>query len=526
MDLLTELEELCAELSPERRAVFEDMVRDKTTKAWIPNPGRQTEAYLSTADIVGYGGAAGGGKTDLLLGSALTQHLKSVIFRRAYVDLRAAEDRLIEMLGSREGYNGQDMVYRSSKRMLEFGALEKPGSQFSWQGRAHDFIGFDEGAQLSVDKVQYVSGWLRSTDAKVKKQVIIATNPPMGGDGAWFFEWFAPWIDPMFADKAAPGDLRWAYNDSLGRPVWVDGPGVTVIAGRNYTHESRTFIPALLEDNPYLVNTDYRAKIENLPEPLRSQLLYGDFMAGRQDHEWQVIPTAWVQAANDRWRVAQKKHRSMIALAMDVAMGGPDSTTVAQLMEDAFFEEIIERTGVSFNDPAMHAALLVQLQRDQADISVDATGGWGTGVCSHLKWHHRIEATGLVFSKKSLHKAKDGKLTFKNLRAEMWWRLREALKPDSGEDVKLPPDPVLMANLTAPRYFVRGTDIVIEDKDEIRKRTGGSVDRGDAVVMAWHRRGASARREQQLVPGLPPIGPYMNRLPSELPPDARDAWMA
>jgi hypothetical protein len=431
----------------------------------------------------------------------------------------------LEIIQSRRGYNASDMVFKSKEHMVEFGALEKPGSELSWQGRAHDFIGFDEGAQLSREKVMYVMGWLRSTK-KHRKRVVIATNPPIGGEGEWIIEWFAPWLDPLFTEPAKPGEIRWCMTMPDASTKWMEGPGETTINGEKRTHESRTFIPAFLDDNPDLKDKGYRARLENMPEPLRSQLLYGDFMAGRQDHEWQVIPTDWVRAANDRWRVAPRKSRSMIALAMDVAMGGPDSTTVSTLMEDAFFEEIIERTGVSFNDPAMHAALLVQLQRDQADISVDATGGWGTGVCSHLKWHHRIEATGLVFSKKSLHKAKDGKLTFKNLRAEMWWRLREALKPDSGEDVKLPPDPVLMANLTAPRYFVRGTDIVIEDKDEIRKRTGGSVDRGDAVVMAWHRRGASARRDQQLVPGLPPIGPYMNRLPSELPPDARDAWMA
>ena len=37
---------------------------------WSPLPGQQTIAYHSPADILFYGGAAGGGKTDLLVGVA------------------------------------------------------------------------------------------------------------------------------------------------------------------------------------------------------------------------------------------------------------------------------------------------------------------------------------------------------------------------------------------------------------------------------------------------------------------------
>ena len=65
---------------------------------WAPEPSNapQLAAYNRQADLLLYGGAAGGGKTDLLLGLALTAHARSVIFRRAYGDLngdRAAADR-------------------------------------------------------------------------------------------------------------------------------------------------------------------------------------------------------------------------------------------------------------------------------------------------------------------------------------------------------------------------------------------------------------------------------------------------
>jgi hypothetical protein len=150
---------------------------------WLPNPGPQLDAYQSKADLLLYGGSAGGGKSDLLLGLALTRHARSVIFRRAYVDLAAVEERLVEILGSREGYRADRKSWRGEGRMLELGALEKPGAEQSWQGRPHDLIGFDEGAQLSAAKVAFVLGWLRSTDEGRRCRAVIASNPPIGGDG-------------------------------------------------------------------------------------------------------------------------------------------------------------------------------------------------------------------------------------------------------------------------------------------------------------------------------------------------------
>jgi len=522
-DVLTKLTGLLAGLGPDERAGLTELARSRAKQIWLPNPGRQMLAYLSPADWLLYGGAAGGGKTDLLLGTALTQHENSVIFRRQGVDLRGTEDRLIEILSSRAGYNATDMKLKHQRGILEFGALEKPHSELTWQGRPHDFIGFDEGAQLSLDKVLYVTGWLRSVTVGIRKRVIIATNPPTGGDGEWLLEWFAPWLDPTFPDPAEHGELRWAIV--VDRKLrWVHGPGVTEIGGHRYTHESYTFILSLLEDNPFLRDTGYRARIENLPEPLRSQLLHGDFLAGREDHEWQCIPTDWVRAAQKRWSRAGEKSRTMIALAMDVAMGGPDVTTIAALHEDNWFAPIISRQGVMMSDPVQHAALLILTRRDEADISVDATGGWGTGILSNLKHQHGIHVHGTVFSRKSNLKARDGKLGFRNLRAEMYWRFREALSPDSDLDVMLPPSPRLLAQLTTPRYEVRGTDLQIEDKEAIRKRTGGSTDEADAVVMAWHRRGASARLKQILVPGLPPIEDYQPQYEGESP-WRNDRWM-
>ena len=57
---------------------------------------------------------------------------------------------------------------------------------------------------------------------------------------------------------------------------------------------TRTFIPSRVTDNPYLMATGYISTLQSLPEPLRSQMLKGDFEAGTEDDPWQVIPTQWV----------------------------------------------------------------------------------------------------------------------------------------------------------------------------------------------------------------------------------------
>lgn len=502
-DVLGELERLISGMSSEEIQALDAQISGELAQPWLPTPGPQCDAYYSEADLLLFGGAAGGGKTDLVIGLALTAHRRAVIFRRAYVDLRGVEERLIEIVG-RQGYNGADMVFRRDGRLIEFGALEKPGAEQTWQGRPHDLIAFDEGAQLSAAKVSFVLGWLRSSDEAQRCRAVIASNPPIGGEGEWLIEWFAPWLDPMHPSPATPGELRWAYIKG-DETVWVDGPGETVLDGETYTHQSRTFVPSHLSDNPYLRDTGYRARLQNMPEPLRSQLLKGDFLAGRDDHEYQVIPSEWVRLANERWRKAPEKRRPMLALSADVALGGGDDTAIARLHADAWFAPLL--TSKDTKDPKQIADMMLKERRDGADLSADGTGGWGSGVRSNLVNNHDLECALIVFSAGSNAKTRDGKLGFRNLRAELWWKFRESLDPDFGDDVKLPPDPRLTAELTTPRYKVKGTDILVEEKAEIKKRVGGSTDRADAVIMAWHRRAAALKTEPRLTQPRPRPAP-------------------
>jgi hypothetical protein len=110
--------------------------------------------------------------------------------------------------------------------------------------------------------------------------------------------------------RAKPGELRWfAIVD--GKEVEREDARPFLWKNEIIQPKSRTFLPAFVQDNPYLMATGYVTTLQGLPEPMRSQLLFGDFTVGREDDAWQVIPTAWVEAAMNRWTPDGKQSRTL-----------------------------------------------------------------------------------------------------------------------------------------------------------------------------------------------------------------------
>lgn len=495
---LSQIEAVIAGLTGDDRKELEKLAAKELDKPFLPNPGPQTEALHSDADIILYGGAAGGGKSALEVGAFFDAHYSGLILRREATQLDGLIEFCKEVGEPRYGkfVGGNENVFkRNDGGRLKFAGLNQPDDWRKHAGNARDFMAFDEAGEFLAEQVFSLIGWLRSVRPGQRCRAILGSNPPRGGDGEWMFEEFAPWIEPLFPDPAAPGEIRWAIR-VRGTTEWVDGPGVYERDGEDYTAMSRTFIPAKLDDNPYLKDTNYRAVLQGLPEPLRSQLLYGDFLAGREDHEWQVIPTEWVNAAQERWRSAPEAKRRMLAISADVAMGGKDNLVIGALHTGSWFAPLQTYRGVDIKDPLQIADKLVRDRRDDADVSVDDTGGWGSGVKSHLQNNQGIDCYSIVYSTKSGAHSQGGNYGFKNLRAEMYWKFREALDPNGGEDEPpmLPDDPQLKAQLTTPRWELRGTDILIESKDDIRERVGSSPDKADTVVQLWHRRNPAKMR--------------------------------
>jgi hypothetical protein len=446
--------------------------------------GPQQLAYNSTADIIGFGGAAGGGKTDLACGKALTQHRKVGIFRVNGTELTGVLDRLTELIGSRDGYNGKDNIWRvlradSVPLQIELGSFPNLGDEKKYQGRPHDLLVFDEAANMRELQVRFLLGWLRTTTPGQRCQALLTFNPPTTAEGRWIIGFFAPWLDPKHPNPAMPGELRYFAT--------LDGKDVEVASGDPITHKgetirplSRTFIPSRVSDNPYLMGTGYMATLQSLPEPLRSQMLNGDFQAGMEDDPWQVIPTAWVEAAQARWKKPDKLP-TMDSLGVDVARGGRDNTIIGR-RHGMWFDEPLAYPGSQTPDGPTVAGLVLAAGRDRAPVHIDVIGV-GASPYDFLRDAGQ-QVLGINVAEAALGLDKSGRLRFRNLRSELWWRMREALDPTNNTGIALPPSQQLFADLCAPTWELSGSMIQVESRDAIEKRIGRSPDWASAYILA------------------------------------------
>lgn len=464
---------------------------------WVPNPGPQTEAYLSEADELFYGGGAGGGKTDLLLGLALNCAHTARIFRRHFKDVDGTGGlvpRMAEIRGTWSGYHKQQHLLRlGGGREIEFGAFTNDQEAEAYQGRPTDFFGIDEITQHPEKLIRYLMTWNRSARKGQRVRALFTGNPPVTPEGRWVIKYFAPWLDPEFPNPAKPGELRWVTTIG-GEDQWVDGPEpIWVDDGKGGKElvkpKSRTYIPAALEDNPDLAETGYAAQLAALPEPFRSAFKHGNFQAGIQDDDWQVIPTEWVLKAQMRWKMRMAdpnfKKGPMTSMGVDVAQGGPAFTVLAPLHHTTFMP-LIKEKGVDTKNGSAVAALVLKNVSDNAIINIDGGGGWGLGAFEHLETNGN-NAQLCIGAAPTKRRDRSGRYTFKNKRAQWWWDLRDALDPENGDQVALPPDAQLLADLTSVRRKKSevSTVIQIEEKSEIIARIQRSPDDGDAVVMAW-----------------------------------------
>jgi hypothetical protein len=463
--------------SEELAELDELMAADRTS--WRPLPGPQRLAYDSQANIVGYGGAAGGGKTDLACGLALTQHQRSLIIRREATQLTAIIDRLAELVGGRDGYNGQEKTWRMAGRQIEFGSTPNLGDETKYQGRPHDLLVFDEATNLLEHQVRFLMGWLRTTDSRQRCRVLMTFNPPTSSEGRWVIGFFAPWLDPKHPNPARPGELRW-FTTIEGRDVECDSGEPFEHEGRIIKPLSRTFIPSRVVDNPYLDGTNYSATLNALPEPLRSQMLNGDFAAGMEDSPWQVIPTGWVDAAMARWKPRDSKGE-MSCVGVDVARGGRDETVIAR-RHGNWYDEPLGYAGAQTPDGPAVAGLVLAATRNNAPIAIDVIG---VGASPYDFLNARgIQVMGVNVAERSQGFDQSGRLAFANLRAELWWKMREALDPANDLGVALPPNSKLAADLCAPLWSLRGSTVYVESRDEIVKRLGRSPDYASAYLLA------------------------------------------
>ena len=238
-------------------SALQKLLTPKTTKyiPHVPTP-KQSAFLLLDCKEAFYGGAAGGGKSDALLMCGLQyvdiRGYSGIIFRKTYADLvkpgaliDRAKEWLLKWPDVRWSEKEKKFEFFDENKMListlQFGYLENANDKYNYQGGEYQFIGFDELTHIDATSYRYMFSRLRRLKGvDIPLRVRSASNPPDDDQGIWVKERF---ID--------------------------EGPS-----------KGRVFIPAGMDDNPYLDIEEYEKSLEELDPVTRARL---------RDSNWTII---------------------------------------------------------------------------------------------------------------------------------------------------------------------------------------------------------------------------------------------
>ena len=256
---------------------------------WVPQP-RQAVFMARGEDEVLFGGAAGGGKSDVLVAEALRQvhipHYKGLILRKTFSQLGELIDKTLNLypqIFPKAKYNSTTHTWRfPSGAKIIFGSLPHSKDKYNYQGQAYDFIGFDELTQFTYEEYVYLFSRNRPNGPDTRVYMRATANPGGIGHG---------WVKDRFITAAPPMTTVW-------EEVKAKLPNVE----ERTLKRSRIFVPSLLTDNEALLRNDpgYMARLASLPEAQRKALLYGDWdsFSGQVFTEWRNDPDHY---ADHRW---------------------------------------------------------------------------------------------------------------------------------------------------------------------------------------------------------------------------------
>lgn len=265
-----------------------------------PQAGAQEIAMNCDADIVIYGGAAGSGKTHLMLLRPLLQihdpKFNAIFFRRTGPQLSGAGSvwdeakQLYLNFGARIRENDREVIFPSGAK-LKFSHMEHEKNKLDHQGKQYTHIYFDEGTHFTQGQITYLMSRLRS-GAEVKSSMFISCNPDPDSFIAKLIDW---WLDDEgFPDKDKSGVIKfygsvnndifftdteeemaelhpevcWIPNPLTGEKVYVPPKTITFIGGTIFDN------PALISSNP-----NYLAELNSLPQVEKDRLLHGNWYA-------------------------------------------------------------------------------------------------------------------------------------------------------------------------------------------------------------------------------------------------------
>lgn len=231
------------------------------------------------------------------------------------------------------------------------------------------------------------------------------------------------------------------------------------------------------------------------PEDLFRKKVLGKFPKVGDDV---LIPLQWIEEAQERWirnNGRQPIERDGIPrmLGVDVAGMGRDATCFVERMGAWCSGFDCHNSGGTADHMEVAGKITAWRRRQpQMYVAID-TIGEGAGVYSRCR---EVEDTQYLISCKYSEwggfdpdKMRDitGEYRFVNMRAYLFWCVRDWLNPKNNTEAMLPPDPLFAEEATEIRWFFRSDGkIQIELKEDIKKRLGHSTDRFDALANTFY----------------------------------------
>jgi hypothetical protein len=214
--------------------------------------------------------------------------------------------------------------------------------------------------------------------------------------------------------------------------------------------------------------------------PLYKAKVLGEFPDETEDT---LIPLSWLEKAV----YAEVEPTDYRVLGVDVARFGDDKSIVCEIKNNsATF--IHEKTK---EDTMTLVGRITNIAENYKHIYVDGTGVGG-GVVDRLKevLNSQERSEKLGHRVREINNGGKSELEprrFFNIRAEMYWHLRERLRPDGEKYLKLriPDDDELKAQLAGIKIgYASDGRLKIESKDDMKSRGLKSPDKADALCLA------------------------------------------